>query len=112
MREWWVYTRCRMMSTLSGCGTNVASSSATNAGSAAISSVSSAWIMNSKRRIPCAIEIDAYGRSGSAPTSLLGWPSGSLARSITTQRVDDVVPSNGTPIRCRVALRPPSQPTT
>ena len=30
---------------------------------------------------------------------------------MTTQRVDDVVPSNGTPIRWRVALRPPSQPT-
>ena len=68
--------------------------------------------MNSKRRIPCAIEIEAYGRSGSAPTSLLGWPSGSLARSMTTQRVGDVVPSKDTPISRRVALRPPSQPTT
>jgi hypothetical protein len=68
--------------------------------------------MNSKRRIPCAIEIEAYGRSGSAPTSLLGWPSGSLAMSTTNQRVDDVVPSKDTPIIRRVMLRPPSQPTT
>ena len=68
--------------------------------------------MNSNRRIPCAIEIDAYGRSGSAPTSLLGWPSGSLATSTTSHRVEEVVPSNDTPINRRVALRPPSQPTT
>jgi len=68
--------------------------------------------MNSNRRIPCAIEIEAYGRSGSAPTSLFGWPSGSLATSTTSQRVEDVVPSNDTPIIRRVMLRPPSQPTT
>ena len=58
------------------------------------------------------MEIDTYGRSGSAPTSLFGWPSGSFATSTTSQRVDDVVPSNDTPISRRVALRPPSQPTT
>jgi len=38
--------------------------------------------MNSKRRIPWAMEIETYGRTGSAPTSLLGCPSGSLAQSI------------------------------
>ena len=51
------------------------------------------------------------GRRGAAPTSL-GWPSGSLATSITSHRVDEVVPSNETPIKRRAALRPPSQPTT